>query len=232
MKLTEARLGRPDRPALVGGQRLDGLARFVQGTDIPELDRVSILPVLFDPAQGKTLRPANVGPVGVDPARALIAQERAGPCCPRGAVLEKVSVVAANVVGLRVEHGQPVDAARAATEPALEPRFVEDVKAAGFAIHVGMQRVDGIGGRIAGGDAGLGVGHSTDRTPDGPLGPGTRKAARAGKAWLPVQRRPADQCPSQRRNKSDRSSLQDAGEREPANGSGRSGRSELHITSN
>src|ERR1019366_6418243 len=47
-----------------------------------------------------------------------------------------------------------------------------------------------------------------------------------------VQWKPADQCPSQRRNKSDKSAVHDAGERELANRSGRRGRSELHSTSN
>jgi hypothetical protein len=143
LELTKASLGRPDRPAVIGRQLLDGFARLVERTNIAELHRVSIL-ILLDPSEWKALRAADIGPVGVNSARAPLAEERAGPLGPRGLVSEKIGMSQPNVVGLRIEHSQPVDAARAATEPALQTGRVKYVKALRLAIYVGMQRGNGI----------------------------------------------------------------------------------------
>ncbi len=161
LKLTEAQLGWPDRPAVIGRQGLDRLARLVERTNVAELGRVPIV-LLLDPSKGKALRSANVGPVLIDSAGVVLSEERAGPFGTRGPVIEKISVATANVVGLRVEHSQPVDAARAATESALQTWCVEDVKPVRLAIHVEVQRDDRVRARIGRGDGRVSVGQATD----------------------------------------------------------------------
>jgi len=51
--------------------------------------------------------------------------------------------MSANEIGFGVEDGQVVDAARAATALAVEARGVEDVKAMGHAVDLGVQSRDG-----------------------------------------------------------------------------------------
>jgi hypothetical protein len=187
LKLTESHLGWPDRPAVIGGQVLDRLARLVERTNVAELGRVSIV-LLLDPSKGKALRSANVGPVRVDSARVVLSEERAGPFGMRGPVIEQISVATANEVGLRVEHSQTVDAARAATETALQTWCMEDMKPVRLAVHVEVQRDDRIHARIGRGEGTVSVGQAmhvsaTGGGPRRPSLPRTTVRSRRGTFW-------------------------------------------------
>jgi hypothetical protein len=141
LKPREALFDRPQGPAIFCGQELDGLARFVEGTDVAKLDGA---PVSFlDPPQGQALGSADVRALGVDSTCALRIEEGAGPLGVRNPHGEKAGVATANGLGLHVEDREPIDAARAAAPPALEARAMQDVQPARFPVHFGVQRGDG-----------------------------------------------------------------------------------------
>jgi hypothetical protein len=137
LELAQTLLRRPDRPALVGRQVDDRNPMLVERTDVAQLDRVRAL--AFDPAQRQSLRSADVRAIGIDPTPALRVEEGAAAFGARDSPLEEPGVPVPYPVGLRIEHGQAVDAAGAATPPALQARGVKDMQRLCLAIDL---RVD------------------------------------------------------------------------------------------
>jgi hypothetical protein len=149
LEAREALFGRPDRPAILGGQVLDGRPRVVERADVAKLadlaNLASVAIALLDPPQGETLRPADVGPVRVDPARLLGVEKRASTGRSRRTMREELGMMAANPVGFDVEHRQSVDAARAAAAATVEACCVKDVKATRASIDLGVQGGERLG---------------------------------------------------------------------------------------
>jgi hypothetical protein len=128
----ETLFDRAQRPARVDGQALDGLAGFVQRTDVAKLHG---LPVpLVDPPQRKALGPADVGALRVDSAGPLVVEEGACSLGVRRARSEQLGVVTTDGLDLHVEDRQAVHAAPAAPAPAMEPLCVQKDETARLAI--------------------------------------------------------------------------------------------------
>jgi hypothetical protein len=142
LKAGKTLLERAKRPAFLDGQALDGLAGLVERTDVAKLDR---LPVPFvDPSQWKALGSADVGALRVDSTGAFGVEECARPFDVRSARAEKLGVMATNGLGLHLEDRQPINAARAASPPALQAIGMQDMEPTCLAIHRGVQRGDGV----------------------------------------------------------------------------------------
>ena len=143
LEAREALFHRPDRPALLGGQGLDGRPCVVERADVAKLAHLGSVAIallaLLDPSQWEALRPADVGPVRVDPARLLGVEKRASTGRSRRTMREQLGMMAANPVSLDVEHRQSVDAARAAAAATVEACRVKDMKATRASIDLGVQ---------------------------------------------------------------------------------------------
>ena len=147
MKPCETLFERPEGPAIAFRQVLDGLAGFVEWTDVAALDRVPVS--LLHPPEGKALGPADIRALGVDPTCALWVEEGAGTLGMRNPRGEQLGVATANGLGLHVEDRQPIHATGATTLPAFEARGMQNMKPARLAIDLGVQRHDdGIGDRF------------------------------------------------------------------------------------
>ena len=108
LQLSETLLDRPDRPAILRAQRLDGLARLVDRADVAELEGSSLS--RLEPPQRKPLCSADIRAIGVDSAASLLVEERARTFGMCFASDEKVGVPVTNEIGLRVENRQVIDA--------------------------------------------------------------------------------------------------------------------------
>lgn len=140
MKPCETLFERSEGPAVACRQVLDGLAGFVEWTDVAALHGVPFS--LLDPAEGKTLGPADIRALGVDPTCALWVEEGAGTFGMRNPRGEQLGVATANGLSLHVEDRQLIHATGATTAPALEARGMQNLKPARLAIHLGVQRHD------------------------------------------------------------------------------------------
>ena len=128
----EALFERAQCKACVGGQRFDGVARFVEWTDIAQLGRRGF--GVVDPSQREPLRAAHVRALLIDAATPVAVEECAGPFAMRSADAKKLRVHATDRRRFDFEDSEIVDAAAGASAAAVHAIGVEHVKSARFAI--------------------------------------------------------------------------------------------------
>jgi hypothetical protein len=142
LKPCETLFERPEGPAVFRAQVLDGLACFVERTNIAKLHGVPV--PLLDPPEGKALGAADVRALRVNSTCALRVEEGAGTVGVRNPRGEQVGVATANRLGLHVEDHQPIHATGATALPALEARGMQNVQPARLAFDLGVQRDDDV----------------------------------------------------------------------------------------
>src|SRR4051812_31520437 len=92
-------LQRPKRPARTGRELLERGALRIEGAHIAPLHGLAIV-VTLEPAQRKTLRTADVGPMLVDAAFSALVEERTRPFVVRSAGREQLAVMTRDHRGL------------------------------------------------------------------------------------------------------------------------------------
>lgn len=136
----ETHLGGTDGPAVRRLDRLDWSTVVVQRTDVPVLDDLSVL--LVQPAQGKTLRPADIRTRLVDSAPTGIVEEGAGSFRMGFGACKPAADVSPDPVGFDLEYRQSIDAAIRAAQPTRDPVAEPAGNLGDLAIHVSVQLLD------------------------------------------------------------------------------------------
>lgn len=136
----ESHLGGTDGPAVRRINRLDWPTVVVQRTDIPVLDDLSVL--LVQPAQGKTLRPADIRTRLVDSAPAVVVEESACTLRMGFGACKPTADVSPDPVGFDLEYRQSIDAAVRAAQPTRDPVAEPAGSRGDIAIHVSVQLLD------------------------------------------------------------------------------------------
>jgi hypothetical protein len=136
----ETHLGGTDGPAVRRFDRLDWPTVVVQRTDVPVLDDLSIL--LVQPAQGKTLRPADIRTRLVDSAPAVVVEEGAGALRAGFGACKPAADVSPDPVGFDLEYRQSIDAAVRAAQPTRDPVAEPAGNLGDLAIHISVQLLD------------------------------------------------------------------------------------------
>jgi hypothetical protein len=117
-------LERPDCPALLGLEIENLTIGFVHGADVPHFIEL-VLGSLFDPSERQPLGSADVRPMFINPASAVLVEKGARPFGVRPGVPKKGPVAASDLLCLHLEDRQLVDAATAAPQAAVQAHAMQ-----------------------------------------------------------------------------------------------------------
>jgi hypothetical protein len=132
-----------DGPAALPGKLLNGNAGFVDRADVAHLHRGALCGLL-DPPQRQALGTADIGPVLIDPARPLPVEEGARPFRVRIARFNDLCGMVRYVLGLDLEDGDIVDAARGASRGAVQPAGVDGHEPERCLVHLEIESLEGL----------------------------------------------------------------------------------------